>query len=331
MAEQTAENTQQPAAMSKQDIQDAADELNLRIWNAFPITDVAHTQKIEGKTYKGTSIRPHFIIRELTRVFGPVGFGWGYRIISEECRNIAPNEVLNVVRLELWYKLPGSTDEKIGTIEQFGQTRMYYMSSGGKPILDEDAPKKSVTDALTKCASIVGVCHDIYLNQWDEGWQKRAKQYYERAEQRKRERLQRETSGDAAAKSASGNGPPVDATPKQASDAVAKATPDYWRRKPLDHELADFCVQIDASQDDEFLRACGGAVLAWFKNGGIPTDRAEKLAKEIAARRAQVVKIDRLTLYKQMLDAFVTRKLLTAQQSSVYWESARSRLNVVDP
>jgi hypothetical protein len=42
------------------------------------------------------------------------------------------------------------------------------MSSKDKLVVDEDAPKKSVTDALVKCASYLGFAGDIFSGMWDD-------------------------------------------------------------------------------------------------------------------------------------------------------------------
>jgi hypothetical protein len=59
-------------------------------------------------------------------------------------------------------------DGKRGVIEQMGQTRAEYTSAGGKHIVDEDAPKKSVTDGMVKCLSMLGFAGDIFSGQWDD-------------------------------------------------------------------------------------------------------------------------------------------------------------------
>jgi hypothetical protein len=59
-------------------------------------------------------------------------------------------------------------DDKRGEFEQVGQTRASYQSAAGKFIVDEDAPKKSVTDALVKCASYLGFAGDIFSGMWDD-------------------------------------------------------------------------------------------------------------------------------------------------------------------
>lgn len=59
-------------------------------------------------------------------------------------------------------------DGKRGEIEQMGQTRSSYVTSAGKFTVDEDAPKKSVTDGMVKCLSMLGFAGDIFSGQWDD-------------------------------------------------------------------------------------------------------------------------------------------------------------------
>jgi hypothetical protein len=42
------------------------------------------------------------------------------------------------------------------------------MRSSGKPFTDEDAPKKSVTDALVKALSMIGFAGDIFMGRYDD-------------------------------------------------------------------------------------------------------------------------------------------------------------------
>jgi hypothetical protein len=49
-----------------------------------------------------------------------------------------------------------------------GQTKAAYTSAAGKHIVDEDAPKKSVTDGMVKCLSMLGFAGDIFSGQWDD-------------------------------------------------------------------------------------------------------------------------------------------------------------------
>ena len=59
-------------------------------------------------------------------------------------------------------------DGKRGELEQLGQTRAAYTTAKAKFLVDEDAPKKSVTDALVKCASYLGFAGDIFSGRWDD-------------------------------------------------------------------------------------------------------------------------------------------------------------------
>lgn len=137
---------------------------NLSLWNKVSMTDPRHVKEITGKPYKGHSPKPHYIVRRLTEEFGPVGIGWGFTIVSQGMENMGPADVLHVAHIRLWYILDG----KRGELEQVGQTKAAYTTNAGKFTVDEDAPKKSVTDALIKCASYIGFAADIFMGQWDD-------------------------------------------------------------------------------------------------------------------------------------------------------------------
>jgi hypothetical protein len=56
---------------------------NLAHWNRFADIDPKFTKPITGKDYSGTSPNPQYVIRCLTELFGPVGQGFGWRVLSE--------------------------------------------------------------------------------------------------------------------------------------------------------------------------------------------------------------------------------------------------------
>lgn len=137
---------------------------NMKLWKSVCVTDPAEVKPITGKQYKGNSPKPYWIVRRLTEEFGPCGIGWGFTILGERFERFGESESLHVATVRLWYCL----EDKRGEFEQIGQTRSSYVSSAGKFIVDEDAPKKSVTDALVKCASYLGFAGDIFSGQWDD-------------------------------------------------------------------------------------------------------------------------------------------------------------------
>lgn len=136
---------------------------NMKLWQSVCVTDPAAVKAITGKQYKGNSPKPYWVIQRATETFGPCGLGWGVKILSERFERFG-DESLHIAHVQVWYELDG----KRGEIEQMGQTRAEYTSASGKHIVDEDAPKKSATDGMVKCLSMLGFAGDIFSGQWDD-------------------------------------------------------------------------------------------------------------------------------------------------------------------
>lgn len=132
---------------------------NLKLWDTFADIDPAFTKPITGKPYKGTSPNPHYIIRCLTELFGPVGKGFGWEVIADGFQPLG-DEVLHWCRIRFWHN-------ECRGFESYGQTKAYMKTRNGL-LLDEDAPKKSLTDAVTKAAAQIGVASNIFLGRWDD-------------------------------------------------------------------------------------------------------------------------------------------------------------------
>lgn len=137
---------------------------NMALWERVCVTDPKAVKPITGKQYSGNSPKPYWIVQRLTQEFGPCGLGWGYSILNERMERLTETDVLHVAAVRFWYVLDG----KRGEVEQIGQTKAVYKTSKGALLVDEDAPKKSVTDALVKCASYIGVAGDIFSGRWDD-------------------------------------------------------------------------------------------------------------------------------------------------------------------
>lgn len=135
---------------------------NTALWDRVCKTDPKHVKPITGKQYSGNSPKPYYIVRRLTEEFGPCGKGWGFDIISERMERMSETDILHIACIEFWY---GSEGAKF---QQMGQTKAAYVTSKGALLVDEDAPKKSVTDALVKCASYLGFAGDIFMGMWDD-------------------------------------------------------------------------------------------------------------------------------------------------------------------
>ena len=137
---------------------------NMKLWRNVCITDPSAVKSITGKQYKGNSPKPYWLIEQATKVFGPCGIGWGINVVSERFERFGETESLHIAQIKVWYMLDG----KRGEIEQMGQTRSSYITSSGKFTVDEDAPKKSVTDGMVKCLSMLGFAGDIFSGRWDD-------------------------------------------------------------------------------------------------------------------------------------------------------------------
>ena len=169
---------------------------NMDLWGKVFVTDKAHVSEIKGKSYKGNSPRPYYLIQKATETFGPCGIGWGYRIVEQGTQEVRYPEPLgntgntverlminHWVLVEFWYKLDGVKSEPI---QQYGGTKLSYRTSAGKQEFDEDAQKKSVTDALIKCMSCLGFAGDIFSGRWDDS------KYHQEQEEKKQQQGQRQ-------------------------------------------------------------------------------------------------------------------------------------------
>lgn len=133
---------------------------NLSIWDRFADIDPAFTKKITGKAYQGTSPNPQYVIRCLTEIFGPVGKGFGWEVLHEGFEPLG-DEILHWCRIRFWHT------ERSNFFESYGQTKALMKTRNGL-MSDEDAPKKSLTDAIIKASSHIGIAANIFLGRWDD-------------------------------------------------------------------------------------------------------------------------------------------------------------------
>lgn len=151
---------------------------NTTLWDSVCVTDPLAVKPITGKPYKGNSPKPYWLIRRATEVFGPCGKGWGVEVKSESFYRMSDTDVMHTAVVRFWYILDNERCE----IEQMGQTKACYAKSSGGLMVDEDAGKKTVTDGMTKCMSMIGFAGDIFSGRWDDSsyveWA--AEQYTER-------------------------------------------------------------------------------------------------------------------------------------------------------
>lgn len=147
------------AATTEQLLEQRRAENNIALWEKVCKTDPAHTKGfVKGGGFKGTAIKPFWLMRRATEVFGVCGIGWGWEEIESQYR-----AGVWCSKVRVWFIV----DDKEGGIEQWGQTVMEGANSKG-PFVDEEAPKKAVTDAVTKCLSYLGFAGDVHMGLFDD-------------------------------------------------------------------------------------------------------------------------------------------------------------------
>jgi hypothetical protein len=136
---------------------------NLAIWNAVQTTDPNHTKVVEfGRKF--TSIDAHWQVMQATKQFGPIGLNWGYKA-EHSTLTLDDNNILAVCDITIWWRSETSRNE-YGPVR--GMTELWHTAKSGKQQLDEDAAKKSMTDALTKGLSHLGFSADVFLGLFDD-------------------------------------------------------------------------------------------------------------------------------------------------------------------
>lgn len=149
---------------------------NMRIWDQVERTDTRFVKDAKVGGQQITSINGTAMAMKATEIFGPVGIGWGWKVIEErfdkgaemfagegEKRFSLGTELHHTVKIVLWYKLDGQR----GEIEEYGCTPYLYKSKYGTTT-DGEAPKKSLTDAIKKSLSFLGFNADVYLGLFDD-------------------------------------------------------------------------------------------------------------------------------------------------------------------
>lgn len=126
---------------------------NLKLWDAVATTDPTHTKAVKMGSRAFTAIDAYYQIHRATQEWGPVGQGWGW---SPTFVYDVPGLV--ICELGLWYK----RDEQTCTVMAVGSAR------SGKDKPDHEAPKKALTDAITKALSYLGFNADVFLGIFDD-------------------------------------------------------------------------------------------------------------------------------------------------------------------
>lgn len=151
---------------------------NLSIWEALEVTEPKYTKSFNRSGFAGTATNPTYLARKLTDALGPNGQGW--RLVIEEenwfqsgielmirADGTALYQMVHFVRAHIEWK-----DPVAGTVHMtspvYGATPIYMVRRDGTVMVDEEAPKKSLTDAFSKAAVLLGAAADVHMGLYDD-------------------------------------------------------------------------------------------------------------------------------------------------------------------
>ena len=132
----------------------------LKLWQSVEKTDPRYTKSFNRPGgFSGTAINATYLLRKATELWGPMGSTWGAEISDERYVEGADGTIIHVLRILFFYPE--------GKFPSYGQTTFVGENKNGK-FTDEEAPKKSLTDALTKALSMLGFSADVFLGLYDD-------------------------------------------------------------------------------------------------------------------------------------------------------------------
>lgn len=155
---------------------------SMYLWEQVHNTPQQYTKafKKDGG-FAGTAIDPTYLVMRATELWGPIGGEWGYEVVDEGYIQGEPildltstpatvigHITIHKIRLHLSYPVTGPNGERgLGHVEQYGQTTFIGRNKNGL-FTDEEHAKKSLTDALSKCLSLLGFGADVRIGKFED-------------------------------------------------------------------------------------------------------------------------------------------------------------------
>ena len=138
---------------------------NTRHWDALKATDPKHTKSFSRSGgFKGTALKPIWIIEQMTKHFGPIGIGWGMGEPKFQVVDLSKDTGRFMVYcwVECWHTHPTHSFWGVGGDTVQDQFR------DGRMAPDDEAFKKAYTDAVNNALKFVGVGADIHMGQFED-------------------------------------------------------------------------------------------------------------------------------------------------------------------
>lgn len=134
---------------------------NMRLWERLGKTDPAHTKQFSrAGGFKGTALKPIWVIKMLTEHLGPSGESWG---VNEPHFQVVPagDEIMVYCTVSCWH---GRNDNLLWGV---GGDKVLTKRQSGS-FADDEAFKKAFTDAVGNAFKYIGVGADIHMGQFDD-------------------------------------------------------------------------------------------------------------------------------------------------------------------
>jgi hypothetical protein len=134
------------------------------LWNKLFFTPKEHTKEFtRGGGFKGTAIKPMYSIQQMTDTFGPCGTGWGYTKPEFDVTHEHEGQKLVYCTVGIWYIQDGKKSELV-----YGCGGDFVVKGNKNGLApDDEAYKKSFTDALMNAMKHLGMGGQIHMGQFD--------------------------------------------------------------------------------------------------------------------------------------------------------------------
>lgn len=133
---------------------------DIEIWNKVADVDMRFTKKVNvpGKT-PFTNIDTYELIRMATEQFGSYGKGFGIKAMEWSEKQV---EDTTLLILDCVFFFPD------GEFPYRTSIKSIYKAKAGYMMIDEDAPKKIITNTIAKCLSMIGFGASVYLGMFED-------------------------------------------------------------------------------------------------------------------------------------------------------------------
>jgi hypothetical protein len=131
------------------------------LWLKLGKTDPAQTKAFNrAGGFRGTAVKPMWVMQRLTEEFGPCGVGWGVDEPKFEVVQ-AGGEVLIYCTVGCWH------GQMQNTLYGVGGDKVSAKRGDGV-FNDDEAFKKAYTDAIMNAFKFIGVAADVHMGRFDD-------------------------------------------------------------------------------------------------------------------------------------------------------------------